>query len=353
MMSKFFSEKFKNLAPYTPGEQPKEREYIKLNTNESPFPPSQKAIEFATKASSKLNLYPDPDCKELTKAVANYLGVNNENILLTNGSDEILNFAFMAYCDKKVKAIFPDITYGFYKVFAQINNVSYLEIPLREDFSICVDDYIERQGTVFIANPNAPTGINLPLCEIERLVSKNQDRIVVIDEAYVDFGGESAIKLIDKYPNLIVTGTFSKSRSMAGARLGYGVASKEIIADLTAIKYSTNPYNINSMTALAGIGSILDNDYFLDNCKKICDNREWTKNQLIELGFSVLDSKANFLFAKHPKISGKDLYLKLKENGILVRHFDKERIKEYNRISVGSFEQMQTLVSTIKDILEK
>ena len=353
MMSKFFSEKFKNLAPYTPGEQPKEREYIKLNTNESPFPPSQKAIEFATKASSKLNLYPDPDCKELTKAVANYLGVNNENILLTNGSDEILNFAFMAYCDKKVKAIFPDITYGFYKVFAQINNVSYLEIPLREDFSICVDDYIERQGTVFIANPNAPTGINLPLCEIERLVSNNQDRIVVIDEAYVDFGGESAIKLIDKYPNLIVTGTFSKSRSMAGARLGYGVASKEIIADLTAIKYSTNPYNINSMTALAGIGSILDNDYFLDNCKKICDNREWTKNQLIELGFSVLDSKANFLFVKHPKISGKDLYLKLKENGILVRHFDKERIKEYNRISVGSFEQMQALVSTIKDILEK
>lgn len=352
-MSKFFSEKFKNLAPYTPGEQPKEREYIKLNTNESPFPPSQKAIEFATKASSKLNLYPDPDCKELTKAVANYLGVNNENILLTNGSDEILNFAFMAYCDKKVKAIFPDITYGFYKVFAQINNVSYLEIPLREDFSICVDDYIERQGTVFIANPNAPTGINLPLCEIERLVSNNQDRIVVIDEAYVDFGGESAIKLIDKYPNLIVTGTFSKSRSMAGARLGYGVASKEIIADLTAIKYSTNPYNINSMTALAGIGSILDNDYFLDNCKKICDNREWTKNQLIELGFSVLDSKANFLFVKHPKISGKDLYLKLKENGILVRHFDKERIKEYNRISVGSFEQMQALVSTIKDILEK
>ena len=353
MMSRFFSEKFKNLAPYTPGEQPKEREYIKLNTNESPFPPSQKAIEFATKASSKLNLYPDPDCKELTKAVANYLGVNNENILLTNGSDEILNFAFMAYCDKNVKAIFPDITYGFYKVFAQINNVDYLEIPLREDFSICVDDYIEKDGTIFIANPNAPTGINLPLCEIERLVSKNQDRIVVIDEAYVDFGGESAIKLIDKYPNLIVTGTFSKSRSMAGARLGYGVASKEIIADLTAIKYSTNPYNINSMTALAGIGSILDNGYFLDNCKKICDNREWTKNQLIELGFSVLESKANFLFAKHPKISGKDLYLKLKENGILVRHFDKERIKEYNRISVGSFEQMQALVSTIKDILEK
>ena len=353
MMSKFFSEKFKDLAPYTPGEQPKEREYIKLNTNESPFPPSPKAIELANIASTKLNLYPDPDCKELTLAVANYLGVSKENVLLTNGSDEILNFAFMAYCDKKVKAIFPDITYGFYKVFAQINNIEYLEIPLREDFTISVDDYIGKDGTIFIANPNAPTGINLPLSEIERLVKKNQERIVVIDEAYVDFGGESAIKLIDKYPNLIVTGTFSKSRSMAGARLGYGVASKEIIQDLTAIKYSTNPYNINSMTASAGIGSIIDNDYFLDNCKKICDNREWTKNQLIELGFSILPSKANFIFAKNTKISGKDLYLRLKEKGILVRHFDKERIKEYNRISVGNFEQMQALVSTIKDILEK
>ena len=198
MMSKFFIEKFKNLAPYTPGEQPKEREYIKLNTNESPFPPSPKAIELANISSTKLNLYPDPDCKELTKAVANYLGVSKENVLLTNGSDEILNFAFMAYCDKKVKAIFPDITYGFYKVFAQINNIEYLEIPLREDFTISVDDYIGKDGTVFIANPNAPTGINLPLCEIERLVKLNQERIVVIDEAYVDFGGESAIKLIDK-----------------------------------------------------------------------------------------------------------------------------------------------------------
>ena len=353
MMSKFFSEKFKDLAPYTPGEQPKEREYIKLNTNESPFPPSKKAIEMANSVASKLNLYPDPDCKELTKVVAENLGVKAENVLLTNGSDEILNFAFMAYCDKKTKAIFPDITYGFYKVFAQINGVDYEEIPLREDFTISVDDYIEKEGTVFIANPNAPTGINLPLSEIERLVSKNQNRIVIIDEAYVDFGGQSAVCLVDKYPNLIVTQTFSKSRSMAGARLGYGVASKEIIADLTAIKYSTNPYNINSMTALAGIGSILDKDYFINNCKAVCENREWTKNQLIELGFTVLDSKANFLFAKHPKISGKDLYLSLKDKGILVRHFDKDRIKEYNRISIGSFEQMQTLVSTIKDILEK
>jgi histidinol-phosphate aminotransferase len=259
----------------------------------------------------------------------------------------------MAYCDDNRPAIFADITYGFYKVFAELNRVKYEEIPLREDFSICVDDYIERQGTVFIANPNAQTGINLPLCEIERLVSKNQDRIVVIDEAYVDFGGESARKLIDKYPNLIVTGTFSKSRSMAGARLGYGVASKEIIADLTAIKYSTNPYNINSMTALAGIGSILDNDYFLDNCKKVCSNREWTKNQLIELGFSVLDSKANFLFAKHPKISGKDLYLKLKDKGILVRHFDKDKIKEYNRITIGDAKEMQAFVNAVKSILEE
>ena len=352
-MSKFFSVKYKNLTPYVPGEQPKEREYIKLNTNESPFPPSKKAIEIACREAQKLQLYPDPDVKELTELVAKEVGVSKENVIMTNGSDEILNFAFMAYCDGDNPAIFPDISYGFYKVFAEINNIPYKEIPLREDFSVCIDDYIGVKGTVFIANPNAPTGLNLPLTEIERLLKADKERIVVIDEAYVDFGGESAVKLIDKYDNLIVTQTFSKSRSMAGARLGFGVASKDIIADLMAIKYSTNPYNVNKMTAGAGVGAILDKEYFENNCKTIIENREWVKKELISLGFSVTDSKTNFVFAKTEKIDGKKLYLALKDKGILVRHFDKDKIKEYNRITIGTIEQMQALIDAVKCILKE
>lgn len=352
-MSKYFSKKFENLTPYVPGEQPKERNYIKLNTNESPFPPSPYAVEFAQRALKNLQLYSDPECTFLTQSVASDLGVNADKVIMTNGSDEVLNFAFMAYCDKDTPAIFPDISYGFYKVFAEINNLPYEEIPLKADFSIDVDDYINKNGTVFIANPNAPTGILLPLSDIERLVKSNPDRIVVIDEAYVDFGGQSAITLIDKYQNLIVTRTFSKSRSMAGARLGFGVANREIIADLKAIKYSTNPYNVNSATAAAGEGSVADEDYFKENCKKIIDNRAWTEKELKSLGFEMTNSKANFIFAKHDGISGKELYLKLKERGILVRHFDKERIKEYNRITIGSKIEMETLIKTIKSILEE
>ncbi|MBE5755005.1 MAG: histidinol-phosphate transaminase [Clostridiales bacterium] len=352
-MSKFFSYKYKNLTPYTPGEQPKEREYIKLNTNESPFPPSNKAIELAKAELSKLQLYPDPDVKELTALVAQEVGVAKECVIMTNGSDEILNFAFMAYCDNDNPAIFPDISYGFYKVFAEINNIPYKEIPLREDFSVCVDDYIGTKGTVFIANPNAPTGLNLPLTEIERLVKADTNRVVVIDEAYVDFGGDSAVKLVDKYDNLIVTQTFSKSRSMAGARLGFGVANKDIIADLMAIKYSTNPYNVNKMTAAAGVGAILDKEYFTENCRTIIENREWVKGELNKLGFSVTDSKTNFVFAKTDKIDGKKLYLALKDRGVLVRHFDKDKIKEYNRITIGTIKQMQVLINTIKSILEE
>ena len=352
-MSKYFSKKFENLTPYVPGEQPKERNYIKLNTNESPFPPSPYAVEFAQRALKNLQLYSDPECTFLTQSVASDLGVSADKVIMTNGSDEVLNFAFMAYCDKDTPAIFPDISYGFYKVFAEINNLPYEEIPLKADFSIDVDDYIDKKGTVFIANPNAPTGILLPLSDIERLVKSNPDRIVVIDEAYVDFGGQSAITLIDKYQNLIVTRTFSKSRSMAGARLGFGVANREIIADLKAIKYSTNPYNVNSATAAAGEGSVADEDYFKENCKKIIDNRAWTEKELKSLGFDMTNSKANFIFAKHDGISGKELYLKLKERGILVRHFDKERIKEYNRITIGSKCEMETLIKTIKSILEE
>ena len=352
-MSRFFSSKYEGLKPYVPGEQPKERKYIKLNTNESPFPPSKKAQELAIEQLNKLMLYPDPDNRELTSAVATELKVKREQVLMTNGSDEILNFAFMAYCDKDTPAVFADITYGFYKVFAEINNVPYKEIPLKEDFSIDVNDYVKEHGTVFIANPNAPTGINLPLGEIEKIVASNRDRIVVVDEAYVDFGGESAVKLIDKYDNLLVTQTFSKSRSMAGARLGFGVASESIINDLNSIKYSTNPYNVNRLTAATGLGAILDREYFNDNCKTIIENREWTAEKLKGLGFSITNSKTNFLFVKSDKISGEKLYTELKNRGILVRHFTSPKICEYNRITVGSIEEMQALVSTIEKIMEE
>ncbi len=351
-MSKFFSKKYKNLIPYVPGEQPKEREYIKLNTNESPFPPSKKALKSVKKESVKVNLYSDPDSKQLTQTVADYYGVDVSQVIMTNGSDEVLNFAFMAYCDEENSAIFADITYGFYKVFAEINGVPYKTIPLKDDFSIDINDYINEKGTVFIANPNAPTGKILSLSEIEKLVKLNPERVVVIDEAYIDFGGESAVTLVDKYDNLLVTQTFSKSRSMAGARLGFGIASKQIISDLNSIKYSTNPYNVNRITAILGTYAIKDDKYFTKNCQTIIFNRNYTLAELKKLGFTATDSRANFIFVKHEKIGGKELYLKLKERGILVRHFDSQRIKDYNRITIGSISQMKALVKEIKNILE-
>ena len=352
-MSRFLSQKYDKLEPYTPGEQPKERKYVKLNTNESPFQPSPKAIEMASEASRNLQLYSDPTCSALVDALAKTYGVDRDEVLPTNGSDEILNFAFMAFCDAGHPALFADITYGFYSVFADLNNVPYETISLREDFTISVDDYINRKGTVFIANPNAPTGIALPLTEIERLLQSDPDRVVVIDEAYVDFGTESAVPLIHKYDNLLVTQTFSKSRSMAGARLGFGIACKSLIADLNTIKYSTNPYNVNSMTMAAGIGTLMDEAYTKKNCQSIIQTRAYTAEALQKLGFEMTDSRANFLFAKHPKIDGKTLYTELRARGVLVRHFEKPRISDYNRITVGSREQMDILINTIRTILEE
>ena len=351
-MSRFFSSKYQALTPYTPGEQPKNLKYIKLNTNESPFPPSKKAQHHAKDAAKRLELYPDPECLKLSKKLADTLGVSEDEVLLTNGSDEILNFAFMAYCDDTHPAVFADITYGFYSVFAQINNVPYEEIPLGDDFKIRVCDYLGIGKTIFIANPNAPTGIALSREEIEEIIKSNPDNIVVVDEAYVDFGGESCVPLIHKYDNLLVTQTFSKSRSMAGARLGFGVANKDLIRDLNTIKYSTNPYNINRMTMAAGLGVLADNDYTKRNSNTIIENREFTRRELEKLGFTMTDSSTNFLFAKSDKISGAELYQKLKENGILVRHFDKEKICEYNRITIGTKKQMKALIACVTSILE-
>lgn len=350
-MSRFFSSKYDKLEPYTPGEQPKERKFIKLNTNESPFPPSEKAISYAAEAAKNAELYPDPTCAYLTESIASLLGVSKDEVLVTNGSDEILNFAFMAFCDDKKGAAFPDITYGFYPVFAELNGVSYIEIPLKSDFSIDKGDYFHLNKTIFIANPNAPTGLLLSLSEIEEIVKSNPESVVVIDEAYIDFGGQSAVPLIHTYDNLLVTQTFSKSRSLAGARLGFGVGCKELIRDLNTVKYSTNPYNINRMSMAAGLGAMEDEEYTRNNCKTVMENRAYTAEKLKDLGFEMTDSSANFLFAKHEKISGKALYERLKEKGILVRHFEKERIYDFNRITIGTKDDMDALLNTIKDIL--
>ncbi len=352
-MSRFFSDKFSGLTPYTPGEQPRDQRYIKLNTNESPFPPSPLAIQYANAEARKLELYSDPTCAALTAKAAEVFGIGEENIIFSNGSDEVLNFAFMAFCDANHPAIFPDITYGFYKVFAKLNGIPYEEIPLKMDFSVDVEDYVNRKGTIFIANPNAPTGLYLTLDQIETIVKSDPDRVVVIDEAYVDFGGESAIPLTKKYDNLLVVQTFSKSRSMAGARLGFAVGCEALIQDLNTIKYSVNPYNVNRMTMAAGLGALEDSDYFRKNCQAIVENRRWTTKSLSELGFVTLNSMTNFVFTKNEAIPGKDLYLKLKQRGILVRHFDTLRLTDYVRVTIGSAEQMASFVDAVRNILEE
>ncbi len=352
-MSRFFSNKYSRLKAYTPGEQPRERKYVKLNTNESPYPPSPDVIRVVAEEASRLNLYSDPEAAALTEKCAEILGVKTSEVLMTNGSDEILNFAFMAFSDSEHPIVFPDITYGFYPVFAELSGIPYEKIPLSEDFTVRVEDYIGIGKNIVIANPNAPTGIALPLSDIERIVSSNPDNVVIIDEAYVDFGAESAIKLLPKYKNLIVTGTFSKSRSLAGARLGFGVASEELIKDLNTIKYSTNPYNVNRMTMAAGYQALVDNDYYMANCRRIIEVREYTRDRLSDMGFVLTPSCANFLFARCDRIGGEELYLELKRCGVLVRHFNDERIKDYNRITVGTRAEMDTLLSAVSEILKE
>ena len=352
-MSRFLSSKYKDLTPYIPGEQPKDRRYIKLNTNENPFPPSPRAQALAAEAAAGLQLYSDPECTLLVEKAAQYYGIDRDEIIFTNGSDEMLNFAFMTFCDDNRPAVFPDITYGFYSVFAELNHIPYTTIPLRDDFSVGVEDYLGLNKTIFLANPNAPTGLALPMEKIEAILQSNPNNIVVIDEAYADFNGESAVPLIHKYENLLVIQTFSKSRSMAGARLGLGIGCKALIRDLNVIKYSTNPYNVNSMTMAAGIGSLEDTEYFKTTLETILSNREWTANALKALGFSMTESRTNFLFVTHPKLDGAKLYQQLKDRGILVRFFNTPRLKDYNRITIGSKEEMQVLVSTMKDILEE
>ncbi len=352
-MSRFFSQRHSALTAYVPGEQPRDKKYIKLNTNESPFPPSPSVARAVSAEANELRLYSDPESMLLTEKCAEHYGVSRDMVLMTNGSDEILNFAFMAFSDESRPIVFPDITYGFYPVFAELNHIPYEEIPLRENFTLNVEDYVGIGKNIVIANPNAPTGIALPLSDIERIVASNPDNVVIIDEAYVDFGAESAVPLVHKYDNLIVTMTFSKSRSMAGARLGFGIACADLIRDMNTIKYSTNPYNVNRMTAAAGIAALADNGYYIDNCKVIEQNRDFARSELEKRGFTVLPSKTNFLFASCSDMPGEELYLSLRQMGILVRHFKKDRIKNFNRITVGTRADMEALIAAVDKIIKE
>lgn len=342
------------LEAYVPGEQPRDMQYIKLNTNESPFDPSPEVKAAVTSGrAASLQLYPEPDCTGLSDALAMHYGVRRENIVLGNGSDEILNFCFAAYFDRLSPVVFPDITYGFYKVFGDLYGSDYKQVPLDNGLRIRIEDYIGVNKHIVLANPNAPTGIALALSDIERIVSSNPNNIVVIDEAYIDFGGESCVPLIEKYKNLIVVMTFSKSRSLAGARVGFAIADSELAADLNKIKYSTNPYNINSMSQQAARAALDSFEYYDENCKRIIDNRRAFCRELDRLGFDYLPSCANFVFAKKSGVSGRELYTKLKENGILVRRFDNPRISDWLRITIGTKEQMEKLAAALSNLTEE
>ena len=350
-MSRFMREKYREMSAYVPGEQPKIDGLIKLNTNESPFPPSPKVQEAVIGAANRLNLYSDPTLEKLNRAIADRYRVMPSQVICGNGSDELLAFAFLAFGGDG--AIFPDITYGFYKVWCGLFGVDYHTPNLNKDFTINPNDYKANTSMVVIANPNAPTGVLLPIEDIRDILMANPDHVVLIDEAYIDFGGTSALSLIDEFENLLVVRTCSKSRSLAGARLGYAMGSTKLIEDLNKIKFSFHPYNVNSMTAAAGIAAMEDEDYFINCCNSIIENREYTKSFLLKMGFELTDSSANFVFAKYPRISGSKLANMLRMEKILVRHFEQPGISDYLRITVGSREQMKYLEMTISKLLRE
>lgn len=381
-MSRFLSKASESLLPYTPGEQPQGRKFIKLNTNECPYPPSPKVaeailagyeeiaagcgtagaadmVEQAEKAArvmppelANLRLYSDPEERVLIEAIADHYGVGTNQVIAGNGSDEILGFAFRAFCDQNAPLQFADLTYGFYPALCGLYGIPFKVVPLEEDFTLNIEPYKNCGNNVIIANPNAPTGMNLPLSAIEEVAASNPDRVVMVDEAYVDFGGESCVSLLPKYENLVIIQTFSKSRSLAGARVGFAIANPELIADMNRIKYSFNPYNVNRLSILAGAAAMRDWDYTKECTGRICKTREKTTEALRALGFTVLDSKTNFIFAKSGDMPGKVYFDGLREAGILVRRWDSERIKDYVRISIGSEEEMETFVEETKKLVE-
>ena len=352
-MSRFLSPALSAVTPYTPGEQPQDQQYIKLNTNESPYLPSPAVMAAVSEHEvEKLRLYSDPACADLLKAAAAHFGLQPEQIMPGNGSDENLFFALRAFCDADHPLAYADITYGCYGVWCGLMHIPSHIIPLKEDFTLDPKDYYGLNQTIVLANPNAPTGIALPRAEIEGILKANPNNVVIVDEAYVDFGGESCVPLIDQYENLLVVQTFSKSRQLAGARLGLAMGNAKLIADLNRVKFSLNPYNINRLTLKAGQAALEDTAYFEKTRAAIMDTRAWTMQQLTDRGFTVLDSRANFVFASTERINGGVLYKELKKNGILVRHFDAPRIENWLRITIGTPEQMQALMDAVDKILE-
>ena len=350
-MNKFWNEKVKNIKPYVPGEQPKDKKYIKLNTNESPYPPApgvKKAISESD--AGDLRLYPDPDVSELKKEIAAYYNLNEDQIFVGNGSDEVLAFSYMAFFNKNDNIYYSDITFSFYTVYSDLFDLNENLIPLEKNYEINIKDYKNLDGGIIIANPNAPTSIGLKLNDIEDIIKNNINNIVIIDEAYIDFGGESAYSLINRYDNLLVIQTFSKSRSLAGMRLGFALGNKELIDGLKRIKFSFNSYTINRMSIVSGIEAIKDKKYFEEMSKKIITTREKTAVELKKIGFEVLDSKANFLFIRHKNVPGSDLYQKLREEGVLVRYFNKKNIDDFIRVTIGTDNDMDIFIKKIKKI---
>lgn len=352
-----FSKRLLSITPYTPGEQPQNKKYIKLNTNENPYPPSPNVStalkEFADNPQV-LRLYPDPQSTTLRLAIANYYNINQESVFVGNGSDEVLAMSFFAFFDSNDgPLLFPSLTYSFYPVYCNFYNIDYLQVPLKEDFTISIDDYLneEKSCGIIITNPNAPTGIALPLQEIKRLLDNyDKDRVVIIDEAYIDFGAESAVSLINQYKNLLIVQTFSKGHSLAGLRLGYAIADKELILALHTAKDSFNSYPADRIAQQLGAIAINDVEYFKRTTSSIIKTREWFSNTIKEMGYFVLPSSTNFVFLKHPTILAEVLYKKLKERGILVRWFSDPLICNFLRITIGLDSEMKELVSALKDI---
>lgn len=348
-----WEDKVRKVIPYVPGEQPKIDNLIKINTNENPYPPSPKVQEALLKyVADDFRKYPDPTCSELVDAIAKAYGRKPEETFVGVGSDDVLATAFLTFFNSDKPILFPDITYSFYDVWANVYRIPYKQIPLKDDFSIDVNDYLVENGGVVIANPNAPTGLELEFDLVEKIISQNSDVVVIVDEAYVDFGGKSVLELIDKYDNLLVVRTFSKSRSMAGMRIGYAFGNEKLIKYLLDVKYSINSYTMNMPSLKLGALAASDQKYFDEICAKVIATREWTKKELAALGFSFADSHTNFIFAKYNgSMSRNDIVAKLRERNIIVRCFNNERIKDYIRISIGTDEEMKCVIEQLKDIL--
>lgn len=351
-MSQYWSQIIRELKPYVPGEQPKENRFIKLNTNENPYPPSPRVIDAIVKAAdSSLRRYPDPNCDVLKQTIADYYSVNKRNVFVGNGSDEVLALSFISFFKQSQPILFPDISYSFYEVYCSIFEIQNTRIPLTDDFDISLLDYEQPNGGIVFANPNAPTGKRISLNEIENLLEQNSETVVVVDEAYIDFGGDTVIPLIGKYPNLLVAQTFSKSRSLAGLRVGAAMGSEELIEGLERAKNSFNSYPLDSLAITGAVAAVKDEAYFQSTCKKVMDTREWTVKELSKMGFTIVPSQANFIFIKPTGIPAGELYTRLKENNILVRYFDKPRINEYLRVTIGTDAEMQMFIGKISQII--